>query len=115
MEIIGDVPFEEAKAKTESGEYALIVDRMLATQAFGNSGSPLTILVFLPYLCFFAAIVMLFFDWRFAIGLVIGGFLAFRLFRTVAINWVRKNALIDRGLYGAFAKHRIVWFTPSSR
>ena len=115
MEIIDDVPFEEAKAKTASGEYALMVDRMLATQAFGNSGSPLTHLVFLPYLCFIVAVVMLFFDWRYSIGLAIAGFFAFRLLRTVAINWVRKNALIDRGLYGAFAKHRIVWFTPTQR
>ena len=115
MEIIDNLPFDEAKAKTESGEYALIVDRMLATQAFGNSGSRLTSLVFLPYLFFIAAIAMIFFDWRFSIGLAVLGFLAFRVLRTVAINWIRKNAFVDRGLYEAFAKHRIIWFTPTWR
>jgi hypothetical protein len=112
MEIIDDVPFDEAIQKVKSGEYALIVDRGLATQAFGNSGSVWTNLVFLPYATIAIGIGLLFFDWRFSILAFILGVLSFRILRYAAIGWVRKQALTERGLYEVFSKHRIVWFTP---
>lgn len=115
MEIIDDVPFDEARKKVEAGEYLLIVDRALATQAFGSSGSIWTNLVFAPYVGTAAGIVLLFFDWRIGLLAFFLAILSFRLLRSAAITWVRRRALSDRTLYDVFAKHRIVWFTPSHR
>ena len=112
MEIIDDVPFDEAIQKVGNGEYVLIVDRGMATRAFGNSGSVCTNLAFLPYISVAVGIALLFFDWKIAILAFIFGILSFRILRYAAINWVREHALVERGLYEAFAKHRIIWFTP---
>jgi hypothetical protein len=115
MEIIDDVPFEEAIEKIKSGEYALIVDRSLATQAFGNSGSILTNLVFLPYVSIAIGVIFLFFNWQFSVLAFIFGILSFRAFRYSAIRWVRRYALTERSLYEVFTKHQIIWFTPLER
>ncbi|MFC0204736.1 hypothetical protein [Novosphingobium soli] len=112
IEIIDDVPYEEAMRAIANRKYHMIVDRGLATSAFGSSGSRLTNIVFLPYFFVAGAIVAIFYSWVLAIACLALAFLSFKLLRNVAIGWVRRRAVRDPALYEIFARNRVVWFTP---
>ena len=111
MDIIDDVPFRVARDAVRNGDYLMIVDRMLATQAYKNSGEWGANLAGVFFLTMLAAIPLAFVFWPAAIASALASHISLRILRRKAVAWVRLNAFASEELYYIFARHRVIWFT----
>lgn len=111
MEIIDDVPFRAARDAVEDGEYLMIVNRVLATRAYKNSGEWGANLAGLFLLTALAIVPLIFVYWPAALASGLTAYLSLKVLRWKAVEWVRRNAFASEGLYHAFARHRVIWFT----